>query len=252
VSIVARIVGLISGWPAAAAGARLDADAHDWLNRHGTREKRLDELAKQHHTNTVHMTDDHIPDCDIPAVLLPADVLDEWTTVSRHDWQHHNNHHNPARQQYLAARHHRAGVSGPKRTSAPFSAAFVPPGSIHHVHVATTTTGTIHLVCMRRMQEMRCRRRHSLPREDTRPASSPPSASRSCDATAALLPPPWPYHCDCACPPYSQLNRLARKAYHMAHHHHHHQDCLTATQTSTSVTHRQKTTNHGLICLVAP
>jgi hypothetical protein len=59
-SRVARIVGLISGWPAAAAGARLDADAHDWPNRHGTREKRLDELVKQHHTNTVHMTDDHI------------------------------------------------------------------------------------------------------------------------------------------------------------------------------------------------
>jgi hypothetical protein len=60
VSIVVRIVGLISGWPPAAAGARLDADAHDWPNRHGTREERLDELVKQHHTNTVHMTDVHI------------------------------------------------------------------------------------------------------------------------------------------------------------------------------------------------
>lgn len=60
VLIVVRIVGLISEWPPA-AGARLDAVAHDWPNRHGTREKRLDELAKQHHTNTVHMTDDHIP-----------------------------------------------------------------------------------------------------------------------------------------------------------------------------------------------
>jgi hypothetical protein len=53
VLIVVRIVGLISEWPAA-AGARLDADAHDWPNRHGTREKRLDELAKQHHKHCPH------------------------------------------------------------------------------------------------------------------------------------------------------------------------------------------------------
>lgn len=138
-------------------------------------------------------------------------------------------------------------MSGPKRTSAPFSAAFVPPGSIHHVHVATTT-GTIHLVCMRRMQEMRYR--HSLPREDTRPASSPPLGlvillqyyCRHRGHTTAIV------HVH---PPYS--TQQAQKASSQGLPHGTPSPppprLLDCYPTSTSVTHRQKTTNHGLIWL---
>jgi len=118
-----------------------------------TARRKLDQLAKHHHTNTVYMTDDrmHIHLLHLlrklatpsrPHVSL-ARGLPGWTNrllsrgMTGNIPPNHSNNYSVRTGHLiiLATPQHCTGVSGPKRMSAPFSAAFVPPGSIRtYIH----------------------------------------------------------------------------------------------------------------------